>query len=415
MASTETWTRAQREVLAASFLGWMLDAFDFFLVVFVLDRLAIDFDTSRKSVTYALLLDPGDAAAWSFFVRAPCRSIWPAPSADQQCAAVCGDGDGLSVRAVSVDIPVSACALRRCHGRRVGRRGFSGIRERADQIARTRIGHSPGRLPRRLSAGSRRIRAAVRAHRLARHVSDRRGAGAATGALYLLSSARVGHLDRQPHPPTGAQPRCARPVGEPSGALGTRPLRGRADDRFQFLQPRHAGPVSRIPQVSTRLFPPGTISIIAIIYNIGAISGTLVFGGLSSRHRAAPARSALAALLALLALPFWAFSTGATTVAIAAFAMQFMVQGAWGVVPVHLNELSPDAIRGTFPGVVYQLGNLVASYNAPLQQTIADSHGGPAHPDYAFALTWVCGIVAVVLAVLALSGPERRAVRFGVQ
>jgi SHS family lactate transporter-like MFS transporter len=84
--------------------------------------------------------------------------------------------------------------------------------------------------------------------------------------------------------------------------------------------------------------------------------------------------------------------------------MQFAVQGAWGVVPVHLNELSPAEIRGTFPGFVYQLGNFVASVNAPLQAGIAAQNGN----DYGFALMLVAGTVAVLLIVLMIFGPEAR-------
>jgi MFS transporter, SHS family, lactate transporter len=92
--------------------------------------------------------------------------------------------------------------------------------------------------------------------------------------------------------------------------------------------------------------------------------------------------------------------------------MQFMVQGAWGVVPVHLNELSPQGARATFPGVVYQLGNLITAANAPMQAYIAVWRGGSAHPDYAFALMLVCVVVIPTLVVLTLLGPERRDVRF---
>ena len=92
-----------------------------------------------------------------------------------------------------------------------------------------------------------------------------------------------------------------------------------------------------------------------------------------------------------------------------------MVQGAWGAVPAHLNELAPQGIRATFPGVVYQLGNLLAASNATMQATIAVHHGSAAHPDYAYALTRVCAVVAVVLLLLALFGPERRDVRFGAE
>jgi SHS family lactate transporter-like MFS transporter len=161
-----------------------------------------------------------------------------------------------------------------------------------------------------------------------------------------------------------------------------------------------------------RGFSTGTKSIIAIVYNIGAICGGLVFGTLSSRIGRRKA-IAIAAAQSLLVLPFWAYALTPLALAASAFVMQFMVQGAWGVVPVHLNELSPEGARATFPGVVYQLGNLLASYNATLQTTIAESHGGAGHLDYSFAFVWVVGAVGVALLVLALAGPERRDVRFG--
>jgi SHS family lactate transporter-like MFS transporter len=92
--------------------------------------------------------------------------------------------------------------------------------------------------------------------------------------------------------------------------------------------------------------------------------------------------------------------------AVGAFLMQISVQGAWGVIPVHLNEISPDEIRATFPGLVYQLGNLFASVNATLQATLAESRGG----DYATAMAIVAGSVAVVIAVLILFSRERRGI-----
>jgi SHS family lactate transporter-like MFS transporter len=84
--------------------------------------------------------------------------------------------------------------------------------------------------------------------------------------------------------------------------------------------------------------------------------------------------------------------------------MQFMVQGAWGIVPAHLNELSPEEVRGTFPGLAYQLGNLLASGSAVLQAQIASSHGG----NYGLALAVVAGSVAIALAILASRGSEGR-------
>jgi SHS family lactate transporter-like MFS transporter len=117
----------------------------------------------------------------------------------------------------------------------------------------------------------------------------------------------------------------------------------------------------------------------------------------------------LTALLSLAVLPLWAFSTTAVWLAAGAFLMRVMVQGAWGVIPVHLNELSPDDARGTFPGFVYQLGNLIASVNATLQATIATQYGG----NYALALALVAGIVAVIIVILAALGSEAKGVAFG--
>jgi SHS family lactate transporter-like MFS transporter len=115
-----------------------------------------------------------------------------------------------------------------------------------------------------------------------------------------------------------------------------------------------------------------------------------------------------ASILSLAVIPFWAFSVNTVILAVGAFFMQFAVQGAWGIVPVHLNELSPGSARGTFPGVVYQLGNLFASVNAPLQAALAMSFGG----NYGAALAVVAGPVAVIIIILTALGSEARGVQF---
>ena len=155
-------------------------------------------------------------------------------------------------------------------------------------------------------------------------------------------------------------------------------------------------------------FDHGTITTIALIYNAGAVVGGIAFGALSQRigRRAA---IVLAALLSLPVLPFWAFGGTALTLGIAAFLMQICVQGAWGVIPAHLNELSPPSVRATFPGVVYQLGNLLASYNATLQAGIGAYMGH----NYSWALAGVVGVVAVVIALLFGFGPEAHNVKMG--
>ncbi len=93
--------------------------------------------------------------------------------------------------------------------------------------------------------------------------------------------------------------------------------------------------------------------------------------------------------------------------AIGAFLMQFFVQGAWGVIPAHLNELSPPDARGTFPGTVYQLGNFIASYNAVLQTSIAAKRG----ENYSFALVSVAVAAAVAIVALTLIGREARDIK----
>jgi len=86
-----------------------------------------------------------------------------------------------------------------------------------------------------------------------------------------------------------------------------------------------------------------------------------------------------------------------------------MVQGAWGVVPTHLNELSPAAVRGTLPGFAYQVGNLLAAVTATAQTWLAQRHGG----DFAFAMALWMVLVALLLALLLWLGPEARGVGFG--
>jgi MFS transporter, SHS family, lactate transporter len=145
-----------------------------------------------------------------------------------------------------------------------------------------------------------------------------------------------------------------------------------------------------------------------VIYNIGAIIGGISFGSLSERF-GRKRIIIIAAALSLAVLPLWAFAATALWLAIGAFLMQVMVQGAWGVVPVHLNELSPDEARGTFPGFTYQLGNLIASVNATLQAAIAIHYGN----NYSFALAVVAGTVAVAIVVLTALGKEAKGVKFG--
>jgi SHS family lactate transporter-like MFS transporter len=151
-------------------------------------------------------------------------------------------------------------------------------------------------------------------------------------------------------------------------------------------------------------FSPHTVGLIAIIYNVGALLGGITFGAWSERIGRRRA-IVIAALLSIPMIPLWAYSHTAPMLALGGFLMQFMVQGAWGVIPAHLNELSPASVRGTFPGLAYQLGNLLSSRNAVLQAKVAERRYGGSYPP---VLAWTVLIVASLVAVVTWFGRERR-------
>lgn len=142
---------------------------------------------------------------------------------------------------------------------------------------------------------------------------------------------------------------------------------------------------------------------IAIIYNVGAIAGGMIFGALSERIGRKKAIIA-AALLSLPIIPLYALSHSVAALATGAFLMQFMVQGAWGVVPAWLSELSPGPVRATFPGLAYQLGNLISSQNNEIQSIAAEHF----RMGYGPILAATVAIVAVYLAIVAAFGRESR-------
>jgi SHS family lactate transporter-like MFS transporter len=146
---------------------------------------------------------------------------------------------------------------------------------------------------------------------------------------------------------------------------------------------------------------PNTVAYITIFFNLGAVVGAVIFGLLS--ERIGRRYSMLAALtVALAVIPAWAFGSTLTVLAVGAFLMQMGVQGAWGIIPVHLNELSPDAVRGLLPGFTYQVGILFASFTPTLEFALRNRLG------YAWALTAFELVVIAVLAVMLVLGSERK-------
>src|SRR6201987_255320 len=151
-------------------------------------------------------------------------------------------------------------------------------------------------------------------------------------------------------------------------------------------------------------FSPKVVSFIAIVYNVGALLGGILFGTWSEqigRRRAI----VIAAILAIPVIPLWAYSRTVPMLALGGFLMQFMVQGAWGVIPAHLNELSPPAVRGTLPGFAYQLGNLLASRNGVIQARLAENRYGGSFPP---VLAWTVVLVASLVAIVTAIGKERQ-------
>ncbi|OBF23754.1 sugar transporter [Mycobacterium kubicae] len=149
-----------------------------------------------------------------------------------------------------------------------------------------------------------------------------------------------------------------------------------------------------------------TAKWIVVVYNVGAIVGGLFFGTLSQRF-SRRYTVVFCALLGLPIVPLFAYSHSAAMLCLGSFLMQLCVQGAWGVIPAHLTELSPDAIRGLYPGVTYQLGNLLAAFNLPIQERLAESHG------YPFALAATIVPVLLMVAFLTLIGKDATGIRFG--
>jgi len=144
-----------------------------------------------------------------------------------------------------------------------------------------------------------------------------------------------------------------------------------------------------------------TVAVIAVIYNIGALIGGLAFGlasDLIGRRRA----MITAVLLAIAVIPLWLYAHSLFWLTAGAFLMQFMVQGAWGAIPAHLIELSPREVRGLFSGLAYQMGVLFAANVAFVEALIAQ------HLGYATALALVASTVLAGDAIVIALGRERK-------
>jgi SHS family lactate transporter-like MFS transporter len=148
----------------------------------------------------------------------------------------------------------------------------------------------------------------------------------------------------------------------------------------------------------------GSVGIVVVIANLGALFGGICCGAASERF-GRKRTIIVAALLAVPMVPLWAWSHSIVLLAAGGFLLQFMIQGAWGVIPAHLNELSPGPVRAIFPGLAYQLGNLLSSRNGVFQAAFALRYSGGL---LGMALSGTVVVVALAVAAFTALGSEAK-------
>jgi SHS family lactate transporter-like MFS transporter len=398
-------TPNQRNAVIASYLGWTLDAFDFFILVFVLKDVAQEFHADVETVTYAIFLTLAarPVGALLFGLAADRYGRRVTLMVDILLFTMFEFGSGL---APSLAIFL---VLRLAFGVAMGGEWGVGAALAMETIPPGTRGVVSGILQTGYPSGY--LLAAICYFALFGLIGWRGmfmiGAPPALLVLYILrkveeSPAFLAHAAQRPGFSLARPPRINALRAYAKRFLYAVLLM----TAFNFLSHGTQDLYPTFLQLQ-RHFSQHRVGLIAAVYNVGAILGGLLFGTLSQplgRRQAI----VIAALLTLPLIPIWAYGAGPVTLAIGAFLMQLAVQGAWGVVPAHLNELSPAEVRGTFPGFAYQIGNLLASANATLQAGIAEANGG----NYAFALAIVAATAAVILAALAIFGPEAHGVEF---
>jgi len=395
IADLKSLDRWQKSAIWASYLGWTLDAFDYFLMVLILSAIAEEFHTDIKAVSVAIFLTLAARpfGAFLFGVLADRFGRRPVLMVDIALFSVF---EFASAFAPSLTVLL---ILRTLFGVAMGGEWGVGASLAMESIPARLRGPVSGLLQSGYPSG---YFIASLVYALLFDAIGWRGmfmVGIAPAILVILIRM---HVRESP----AFEARRDTPRVNPIGELGRHWKivlymivlmaafnafsHGTQDLYPTFLQRQHH-------------FDAHLTGTLTAIMNVGAIVGGIGFGIWSERIGRKRA-IVIASLLALPVLPLWAFAATPLLLGLGAFLMQVAVQGAWGIVPVHLNELSPGAVRAMFPGFAYQLGNLITSRNVVFQSGIAESHGN----DYALALALFGGVTAVIIAVWTLIGPERQ-------
>jgi SHS family lactate transporter-like MFS transporter len=358
-------------------LGWTLDAFDFFLLTFVVQRIAADLNSGIIEVTGAITL------------TLACRPLgalifgWIADRYGRRTPLMIDIAFYSVIELATAFSPnfTVFLVLRALYGVAMGGEWGLGAAMAMEALPKERRGLFSGLLQEGYMVGYL-LAAAV--YFLVSHFAAQFGVGNLTWRILfgvgVLPALLIFYIRANvPESPTWLARQQARANGgvikgkaPPLSSLRHAALfiyavifmaamnfmsHGTQDLYATFLQVQHG-------------FSPATASTLSIVSAVGAIAGGLSFGALSQRIGRRPALM-LAMLLGALCVPLWAFSQTLALLAAGGFAVQFMVQGGWGIIPAHLNELSPAGARGTFPGFTYQLGNLISAGAAQMEAAFA--------------------------------------------
>jgi len=393
LAALKNWSTAQKHAVAASYVGWTLDAFDYFLLVMVVTDIAREFGVSVATLSLAttLTLAARPVGAFLFGRLADRFGRRPIMMIDVSCYALLAFASAFAPNLTVFFI------LRALFGVAMGGEWGVGASLAMETIPAGSRGFVSGLLQAGYPSG---YLLASLAYGVLFPLVGWRGlfmAGLAPALLVLYIRRLVPESPGWSHEHARASTIAATLARHWRLVVYGMLLmtcfnffsHGTQDLYPTFLKVDH-------------LYKPQTVSAIQVTYNVGAILGGIVLGTLSQRWGRRRV-IVTGALLSLLAIPFWAWGTTPVILAAGAFAMQFFVQGCWGVIPAHLNELSPAEARATFPGFVYQLGNFFASINLPLQASLAVKFG-----SYAVSLLVVAGAAALGVALFTFAGREAR-------